>query len=490
MMTFFEESHRYLVGNVVFPVVNFTLNRKGISGLYRSLLITEQASQEVLRELQFQKLRTALQHAYRWIPFYTKRFREVGLVPEDIRTLEDVRHIPPLAREDIVNHRMDLIDIRYRDSIPRADRSVEVRGSAEAFAGFRKRPLVKNATSGSSGTPTVFYEDGSTTALSWAHELRLKHWFGLAPGVKEARMSATSTEYAAGSKFASAREWMWNQTILPGYFLSDCEYELCLRKIRQVRPRVLWGPTPGLAGLAHYARSTGVDISRCRPDVVISRAAPLYSHEKKLLAEVFGCPITNIYGTREVGHVAMNCPHGSIHVNQENYIVEIEEASAGEQSAGLGTLLVTPLFESPMPFLRYRIDDLVELGGSDCPCGRSLITFRKIVGRSSEVFKTKDGRMIAPNFWCIAFEEGRLSGDVERFQVVYRRNDLIRLRIVPRPRYSPETETELREFFRKNFPANMELEIEYVSEIKPQPSGKYVFVVNEVAQQPEHLARV
>ena len=489
-MSFFETVDQFLVGRIAFPATNYLLNRKNILGRYRKLLLSEHYSREALRELQFQKLSAVLRQAYRFNPFYTKRFMEIGLAPGDIKTLEDVRRIPPLVRQDVIDHRIDMVDTRYRGSVAAADHAAKEAGSPISFARFRKHKLVRNTSSGSTGTPTVFYEDGSTAALNWVHELRLKQWHGLSPGVKEARMSAISTEYVAKSNLPSLREYLWNQMILPGYFLSDREYELSVRKIRKFRPRVLWGPTPALTGLAQFVQRTNEDISRCRPDLVISRAAPLYAHEKKLLTEVFGCPVTNIYGTRELGHVAMNCPHGSIHVNQENYLVEIEGAGINQQSTGPGKILVTPLFDSPMPYLRYRIGDIAEMGGSDCPCGRSLTVLKKVMGRAGEMFKTKDGHLIEPNFWCIAFEVGRPSKDVEKFQVVYRRNGSIRFRIVPRRSYSAETEAELRHFFEKNSLSNMQFEFEYVSEIRPQPSGKYLFVVNEIEQQEEQPAHV
>jgi phenylacetate-CoA ligase len=489
-MSFVEELDQFLVGRIAFPAVNYVLNRKDILGRYRKLLLTEYSSKEALRELQFQKLSAILRHAYRSNPFYTRRFKEIGLVPEDIKTLEDIRYIPPLFRQDVIDHRLEMVDVRYHHAVSIADQAAQPAGSPISFARFRRHRLVRNTSSGSIGTPTVFYEDGSTAALSWVHELRLKQWFGLAPGVKEARLSAISTEYTAKSKLPSAREWLWNQMILPGYFLSDPEHELSLRKIRKFRPRVLWGPTAALTGLAHYVRRINEDLSRCRPDLVISRAAPLYAHEKKILTEVFGCPVTNIYGTRELGHVAMNCPHGSIHVNQENYIVEIEGVGINQENAGPGKILITPLYESPMPFLRYRIGDIAELEENDCPCGRSLTVLKKIMGRIGEVFKTKDGHLIEPNFWSIAFEDGRPSQDVERFQVVYRRNGWIRFRIVPKPGYSAETEADLRHFIEKNLPSSLQVEFEYVSDIKPQPSGKYLFVVNEIEQREEQLVQV
>jgi phenylacetate-CoA ligase len=481
-MNLVERMDQFFVGRITFPAVNYLLNRRDILGRYRKLLVSEHFSTEILRDLQFQKLSAVLRYAHEWCPFYTRRFKEIGLVPGDIKTLEDIRRIPPLVRKDVVNHARDMVDLRYRESIAAADRASKT-GSPIFFARFRRHRLVRNSSSGSTGTPTVFYDDGSTTALNWVHELRVKHWFGIAPGAKEARMSATSMEYPAVSKRPRAREWLWNQMTLPGYFLSDREYELCLRKIRRYRPCVLWAPTFALTGLAQYARRANEDLSPYHPDLVISRAAPLYEHEKKLLTDVFGCPVTNVYGSREVGHVAMNCPHGSTHVNQENYLVEVESQSLNRGSIEPGRILITPLFESPMPFIRYQIGDLAELGGNDCPCGRSLITLRKILGRVGDVFRTKEGHLIEPNFWCSVFEGGRLSRDVEKYQVIYRRSDLILIRIVRRAGYLAETEAELRHFLTENTPSSLHFEFDYVDDIKPQPSGKYLFVVNEMEQQ-------
>jgi hypothetical protein len=102
----------------------------------------------------------------------------------------------------------------------------------------------------------------------------------------------------------------------------------------------------------------------------------------------------------------------------------------------------------------------------------------------------KDGRLIDPNFWCIAFEKGKPSRDVERFQVVYRAEDRVRFRIVRRASYTAQTETDLREFITQNFGNSMQVEFEYVSEIKPQASGKFLFVVNEIASWEEEFAHV
>jgi phenylacetate-CoA ligase len=489
-LNFAGKIDQFLVGRIAFPAVNYVLNRKDVLKRYRMLLASELYSKEALSELQFQRLLAVLRHVSVSNPFYAKRFKQIGLAPEDIKSLEDLRRIPPLGRQDVVNHRLEMVDSRYRDSIIAADRATRQPGLPLLFAKFRKNRLIRNTTTGSTGTPTIFYDDGATTALNWVHELRLKQWFGLPPGVKEARLTGVSTAYGPKSMRRSVRKYFWNQMMLPGLFLSVREHELSLQRIRVFKPRVLWGATQALTGLARYIQRLDRELAPCHPELVISWAAPLYEHEKTLLTQVFGCPVTNIYGSREVGHVAMLCPHGSMHANQENYILEVEGAGASGENAGPGNILVTQLNPSAMPFLRYRIGDMVELGDTPCTCGRSLGVLKNILGRIGDVYTTRDGRLIEPGFWCHAFMVGRQTQDVEKFQVVYRPNDKILFRIIPRRDYSQQTEEDLRALMRTHFPPDVQFEFEYVSDIKPQPSGKCPIVVNEIAQEEkrvEHL---
>lgn len=104
---------------------------------------------------------------------------------------------------------------------------------------------------------------------------------------------------------------------------------------------------------------------------------------------------------------------------------------------------------------------------------------KDFLGRTGEVFVTKDGRMIAPNFWCRFFMVDGQSRYVERFQVIYRKNDLVTIRIVKRDGFSQSTEADMSRILRKNFTPDIHFEFEYVPKIDPQISGKYQMVINE-----------
>lgn len=481
-MSFFGRLDDFVVGNVTFPLTNYTMNRKGVLRHYHELRESEYYPQEKLQEMQLRKFRERIAYAGKWCPFYMARFKEVGLVPEDIRRPEDIKKIPPLTRKDVMDHCRELLDTRYWPSIPSADQSTRGPGQPMSFARFRKHKLVKNTSSGSTGAPVTFYEDGSVTGRNWSLELRLKNWFGHKPGVREARLVRVSTDYLPNSKTLLTRKRLWHQLILPGVNLTDPDFALSVEKIKEFRPKVLWGFTSALTGLADYIQRAKVDMAGWQPDLAISWAAPLYEHEKALLSSVFQCAQTNIYGSREVGHIAFFCPDGSLHINQEDLLVESVRNDTRGSSEHPGEIFATALDKSPMPFIRYQMGDIGEVAPGNCACGRSLLVIKNFLGRTGEVFFTKDGRMLSPNFWMRTFMIGRQSQTIERWQVVYRKDRSIHLRIIPRSNFSPETEADLRRHLDKNLGSATTVTFEYVPKIERHPSGKEMLIINESTQ--------
>jgi phenylacetate-coenzyme A ligase PaaK-like adenylate-forming protein len=477
-MTVAEKAGEQLVGQITFPLTNFIFNRRKIMPQFRYLRASEWYEAERLRDLQLHKLRQLVSYACERVPFYTKRFKAIGLEPEDVLSLEVLNKVPPLTRQEVIDHRHEMVDRAFTRSVESADRSKTGPGEPILFAPFRRHKLVRNTSSGSTGAPTVFYEDGSRTALNWALELRLKNWFNIRPGAREARMVRLSSDYLPTSRVLRLRNRLWNQLIVPGVNLTDDDYAVSVEQIAKFRPKVLWGFTSALAGLADYLRRKDISPSPWGIQLITGWAAPVYDHERRVLKEVFSCAVSNIYSAREVGHIAGQCACGEFHINQEHSLVERDDAGGGE-------LLVTSLDISPMPFIRYRMGDIGWIADSTCECGRKLQVLRNFLGRTGEVYRTRDGRMISPNFWCRTFMNVKLSEAVKRFQVVYVRDDFMRIRIVKSPFYTQSTEQLLRDHLEKNFPRDMSFEFAYVAEIRPQVSGKYRMVVNEIAGREE-----
>ena len=462
--------HEWIVGNVFFPLSQNLYNRRGIRKELRRALRSESWPGETMAAFQNKRLTAVLEHACRHVPYYERRFAEVGLSPRDAGRLDGLRRIPPLARDDVIAYRRDLVDRRWHPSIEKADSSG--RGPAEPvpFARLKRHPLVRNTSSGSTGAPTIFYEDGTISAVSWANELRVKRWFGILPGSREARLVRVSPEYVLKSKGNLFRRALWNQMMLPGVNLTEREYGLIDDRLDKFRPRSIWAFTSAAAGLARHIKETGRRNSAWKPGLIIVWAAPLYDHERRLLDDVFGCPVSNIYGLREVGHIGSTCPEGSLHVFQDTHFLETDAN---------GELLVTFLRPTPMPFIRYRTGDIGELSNERCRCGRTSQIIKHLHGRTGEIYLTPDGRMFSPNFWCRTFMNPRLADAVKRFQIIYAKDGALRIKLIAPEGRRPEVEGILGRTVKDNFGTEKSVVFEYVEDIPPQLSGKYQMVIIE-----------
>jgi len=463
-----------VITHFTFPVSSYLMNRKGIISHYKKLMKSQWYSQDRLMDIQLDKLKKLLTFAEKYSPFYSKRFKDAGFNAKDLKSFEDFKLLPILSRQDVINHYADMVDFRLKDSIPVANQSLRGPGVPDSLARFKKHKLVRNTSSGSTGAPTLFYEDGSQTAINWANELRFRTWFDVKPGEKEARMVRLSNDYVANDRSNKIRKLLWNQLILPGVNLNDDDYQLSYQKLIEFQPKVLWGFTSALAGFADYIERTKLSLKKLTPQLIISWAAPLYDHEREILSRVFNCYITNIYGTREIGHIAVKCAHDTLHINQESLLIEEDNANNTEKE-----LLGTALNITPMPFIRYRTGDLGEVASSNCPCGRNLHHITNFLGRTGEVFYSKDGKMISPNFWCRTFMNESLSGVIRRFQVIYTKEKDINLLVDKGPGFNKEIEDGISNRFYKSFTKETKLNIKIVPEIKPMTSGKYQMVVNE-----------
>src|SRR5438309_911636 len=122
-MPLFEQLDNWFVGHVSFPVTNYAFNRKGVMADYLGLIRSERYSEGQLREIQFRKVQRLLSYANRCVPYYAQKFKEIGLTPQDTRSLEDLALIPALSRQEVIEHCDDLVKSDFRASLGAAKQS-------------------------------------------------------------------------------------------------------------------------------------------------------------------------------------------------------------------------------------------------------------------------------------------------------------------------------------------------------------------------------
>ena len=140
-------------------------------------------------------------------------------------------------------------------------------------------------------------------------------------------------------------------------------------------PHILVGP-PSLLGFLAEAHMSGE--LNIRPQRLISVAEVLEPQDEARLVEAFDAPVHQVYQCTE-GLLAVSCPKGSLHIQEDIVALQCEPLDAGRV-----TPVVTDLWRRTQPIIRYRLNDVLQLGGP-CTCGSSFRTIARIEGRCDDV---------------------------------------------------------------------------------------------------------
>jgi putative adenylate-forming enzyme len=149
-------------------------------------------------------------------------------------------------------------------------------------------------------------------------------------------------------------------------------------QLNAFQPDVLIGPPSLLGFLAASAASGRLHI---RPERLISVAEVLEPHDREQIAGAFGAPVEQIYQCTE-GLLAVSCAAGSLHIQEDVVALQLEPVP-GDPARVMP--IVTDLWRTTQPIIRYRLNDVLQIEPRRCACGSDFRVIRAIEGRSDDV---------------------------------------------------------------------------------------------------------
>jgi phenylacetate-CoA ligase len=446
-----------LVRNVFLPLSLWRRGELAQRRYLREFERTQFLTAEEVRQLQWQRLRTLLAHAYDQCPFYRRRFDGAGLRPGDLRGLEDLRSLPLLEKRDIQEQGDDMV---ARDW-PRDD-------------------LIPNQTGGSTGAPVAFFLSTARKCSRAAATLRHNRWAGWQVGDRAAVIwgaprDRPADNWRARLRGALLREPLWLDTAN----ITEASLAEFQSALARWKPRIIQAYARSAVLFAKYLQAHG--LTPYRPHAIVTSAEVLEADERRLLEDVFGCPVFNRYGCREVSVIASECPaHRGLHVMAEGLYVEIETPRGPAAPGEMGTILVTDLLNHAMPLIRYRIGDLGAWAGGACPCGRGLPRLERVAGRVTDFLVGCDGRLVSGVYLATYVVAQRPS--LGQVQILQHKAGSVTYRIKPGRDFHPERDLDyLRTTTRRYLGAEAAIENEVVQELPTEPSGKFLFSRSTVA---------
>ncbi len=441
-----------LVRHVLYPLDRWRSGDAAESRYLREFERTQYLPKEELAELALQRLKRLVDHAFNRCPFYRRQFEAAGIVPSDVRSLDDLRAIPILEKRHIQDYRDEMV-----------------------AANWPRRDLIPNLTGGSTGTPLSFFlsQDRVWTrkAATWRHN----RWAGWEFGDKVGSLWGAARDVPQNGIKQRLRNWFIDRTVaLNTAMITERGLRDFHARLTQFRPKILIGYANSLKLLAQYLKSNGLPAHR--PHAIVATAEVLEPESRALIEGVFGCRVFNRYGCREVSVIASECAeHRGMHIMAEGLYVEVVCGDRPAQPGEAGEVVVTDLLNLAMPLIRYRIGDRAVPASGACPCGRGLPRIEGLQGRATDFLVGADGRLVSGAALTVVMVAKRPGlGQVQIWQETVGR---VLFKIVKRDGNGPTPEDLefLNAQTRLYLGANVKIEHEFVDALAAEPSGKFLF---------------
>ncbi|MDI6773931.1 MAG: hypothetical protein QME60_00835 [Verrucomicrobiota bacterium] len=437
---------------------------------YREFLRLDCGSPDALRDLRSRRLEGVLRDAVRNCPFYRERVRG-----SRSPVLED---FPILAKSDIRDNFLNLVSDGKR---------AEVAGGRPRSPGYS---WIEVRTGGTTGMPIRVIHDAGFRDQGRASRLYSQRLCGFPFGAPYFRLWGSMEEVRKMRRAWPARltGWLAREHLLNAFEMNHARQR---RYIGLINERVdvdyLMAYVDAACQLASHAQAENM---RVRPLAAIMACAGTVTLEaRSLLSEVFSARVHNKYGSRECADMACECEDGGFHVYAHQAHLEVVDEQGNRVPAGQsGRILVTLLGNSTFPLVRYEIGDRGALRDGLCPCGRPFPLLETVEGRTVQFLEVSGGRYVSPVYIRHLIGVVHGASGVRRFQLRRVGTAQFDLLVVLDDsagdgvfaKFAPAIVRDLQAAFG----AEAQISTRRVAEIPPAPSGKHLYVVDELKQTP------
>ena len=289
-----------------------------------------------MKKLQLRRLQEQINYLWEKSSFYREKWEKSGFSPDKLKSLDDIRHIPFLVKEEI--------RISQEQDPPYGMMKIPGRG-----------PFIRiGMTSGTTGEPVLIpfteedyfgvYCEGAVRSV-WAAGIRkgdIVHVaFGFTPFLGLAA-SYDSCEHLVGA------------LVIPGGTWSSL---MRLRMIKKLRVNVLMGTPTYILHLAKVAEENGIDPRSLGVKAICTGGEPgamSIPNTGLRLEKAWGSKIFDFCGTQETNYMAWMCDEGVGHINEDLLYCEVLDPETNEPVAPgeSGKLVITDLVGKTHPCIR------------------------------------------------------------------------------------------------------------------------------------------
>lgn len=368
------------------------------------------------------------------------------------------------VRDYISSNDFYLTDLELFKKIPFSDKKIiKSRIANEKFSPLQ---YDRRSTSGTTGTPFVFYKDHLATGYMEAVQRHAFGWYGVKFGAPQAilwGMRRGKYQY-----FDLLKDILKNRKRLSAFNLNQKEMFEFVGTLNKFRPEYFYGYTSAVGEFVDFIASNN-DVSFLENLKLIVCTGEFVEEEVLTrIANVMGVPCANEYGCGEVGVIGFTCPAGNMHVMQSNIYLEVVDSHGNVLIDQEGDIVITELHAKKFPFLRYKTGDRGLIHSEMCSCGRKSLIFSLSAGRIVDFVITQTGKKISSRVFKYVLKNGIL-----KFKVIQKTPKDIDVYIIKDIDFMEEYIHSYNKELDEVFGGEIETKFYFVDDIPRQASGKF-----------------
>lgn len=319
------------------------LRNPSISTWFHFLKASEKWTLASLEVYQLQKLQELVSVAYENSAYYKKSYDLAGMKPSDIRSLEDLKKLPVITKQELLNY------------------------NKEIHTNLKFRKFFQANTSGTSGESLKFNREESADSFNKASAYRGYSWYNVNPWERNG--------YFWGYNFSEMEvlkirmlDSLQNRFRIFNYRKESIDF--FVKKLKNAK--YLQGYSSMIYEMAKIINSLNLE-KPINLKMVKGTSEKIFEGYQEEIQKAFGRRMISEYGAAETGIIAFECPKGKMHLNMEGVIVEEIDHE----------IVVTNLQMHAFPIIRYQLGDYIKLAPKTaiCECGLQHLIIEEVTGR-------------------------------------------------------------------------------------------------------------
>ncbi len=343
----------------------------------------ETASREKILEIQNEKIVRQVKHVYENVPYYKKLMDEKGVKPSDIKSIDDIKKLPFLSKDDL------------REAYPYGLLGTDIKNCVRI-----------QSTSGTTGKRVVaFYTQHDIDIWEECCARAI-----MAAGGTNEDVCQVCYGYGlfTGGPGLNGGSHKVGCLTLP---MSSGNTDRQIQFMMDLNATILCCTPSYAAYIGETLAEKGYRPEDNKLKAGIFGAEPWTEEMRQSIQKSLGIKAYDIYGLTEISGpgVAFECEEQTgMHINEDHFYVEIIDPKTGEvlPEGEKGELVFTSLDKEGFPLLRYRTKDICILSREKCSCGRTHVKMTKPLGRSDDMMIIRGVNVFPSQIEAVLLNEG------------------------------------------------------------------------------------